>query len=75
MPGQFGLEPTVLEWVARLQRALHELARVLKPTGSLWLDLADSYSRHPSYGAPAKSSLLAPESGVSCPPSSQADVC
>ena len=37
------------------------VARVLKPTGSLWLNLGDSYSRHARYGAPPKSLLLAPE--------------
>ena len=60
MPGQFGLEPTSTEWVNGCG-ACTEVARVLKPTGALWLDLGDSYSRHPRYGAPAKGSLLAPE--------------
>jgi DNA modification methylase len=61
VPGQLGLEPTVEDWVSALGRVFEEVARVLKPTGSLWLDLADSYSRHPAYGAPAKALLLAPE--------------
>jgi DNA modification methylase len=38
-----------------------EVARVLTPTGSLWLNLGDCYSRHQRYGAPAKALLLAPE--------------
>ncbi|MEA2901383.1 MAG: hypothetical protein QOH36_1270 [Actinomycetota bacterium] len=58
---QIGLEPTVTAWVDRLQSVLHEVARVLKPTGSLWLNLADSYSRAPRYGAPPKGLLLGPE--------------
>ncbi len=58
---QIGLEPTVGAWVERLQAVLHEVGRVLKPTGSLWLNLADSYSRHQRYGAPPKGLLLAPE--------------
>jgi DNA modification methylase len=37
------------------------VARVLKPGGSLWLNLGDSFSRHPRYGAPAKGLLCAPE--------------
>jgi DNA modification methylase len=59
--GQIGLEETVHEWVERLRAVMAEVARVLVPTGSAWIDLGDSYSRHPRYGAPAKSLLLAPE--------------
>ncbi len=61
VPGQLGLEPHVDDWVAGLVAVLHEVARVLKSTGAVWLDLGDSYSRHPRYGAPPKSLLLAPE--------------
>lgn len=61
MPGQIGLEPTVSEWVEALRDVCRELARVLVPTGSLWLNLGDSFSRHPRYGAPPKGLLLAPE--------------
>lgn len=61
MPGQLGLEPHVDEWVSRLVSVLHEVGRVLKPTGAVWLSLGDSYSRHARYGAPPKSLLLAPE--------------
>jgi site-specific DNA-methyltransferase (adenine-specific) len=59
--GQIGAESTVDQWVDRLARATEELARVLKPTGSLWLNLGDSYSRHRRYGAAPKSLLLGPE--------------
>jgi site-specific DNA-methyltransferase (adenine-specific) len=59
--GQLGLEANVDGWVLRLRRVLAEVARVLKPTGALWLNLGDSYSQHPRFGAPAKSQLLAPE--------------
>ncbi len=59
--GQIGLEDTVSEWVERLRQVFAEVARTLTPTGSLWLNLGDSYSRHPKYGAPAKGMLLAPE--------------
>jgi DNA modification methylase len=37
------------------------LARVLKPTGSMWLNVGDGYSSHPSRGAPKKSLLLGPQ--------------
>jgi site-specific DNA-methyltransferase (adenine-specific) len=59
--GQIGLEETVHEWVERLRAVMVEVARVLVPTGSAWIDLGDSYSRHPRYGAAAKGLLLAPE--------------
>jgi site-specific DNA-methyltransferase (adenine-specific) len=59
--GQLGLDESVDGWVAQLRAVCRELARVLKPTGSLWLNLGDSYSRHPRYGAPPKSFLLGPE--------------
>ena len=59
--GQIGLEATVETWVEKLRAVFAEVARVLTPSGSVWIDLGDSYSRHPRYGAPAKGLLLAPE--------------
>ena len=38
-----------------------ETARVLKPAGSVWLNLGDSFSTHRRFGAPPKSLLAAPE--------------
>jgi site-specific DNA-methyltransferase (adenine-specific) len=59
--GQIGLEPSVDGWVRALVPVFTEAARVLKPTGVLWLNLGDSFSRHHRYGAAPKSLLLAPE--------------
>jgi DNA modification methylase len=59
--GQIGLEPSVDDWVRDLVGVMREVARVLKPAGSLWLNLGDSFSKHQKYGAPAKSMLAAPE--------------
>jgi DNA modification methylase len=59
--GQMGLEDSVAGWVDELRLVARGLARVLKPTGSLLLNLGDSYSRHPRYGASPKSLLLGPE--------------
>jgi site-specific DNA-methyltransferase (adenine-specific) len=59
--GQLGLEPTVDIWVTNLRAVCRQLARVLKSTGSVWLNLGDSFSRHPRYGVPPKGLLLAPE--------------
>lgn len=58
---QIGLEDHVDDWVRALVPVMGEIARVLKPTGSVWLNLGDSFSRHARYGAPPKSLLLAPE--------------
>lgn len=59
--GELGLEPDVDAWVANLRAVARQLARVLTRDGSLWLNVGDLYSRHASYGAPAKSLLLGPE--------------
>jgi DNA modification methylase len=59
--GQWGLEGHVDEWVAHLRAVCGEVARVLKPTASLVLNVGDSYSRSDRFGAPAKSLLCGPE--------------
>lgn len=59
--GQLGLEAHVDEWVRNLQALLREASRVLVPTGTVWLNLGDTYATHLSEGAPRKSLLLAPE--------------
>lgn len=59
--GQLGMEATVSGWVANLRGVFREIARVLVPTGSVFLNVGDSFSRHPRYGAPTKSLTLAPE--------------
>lgn len=58
-PQQLGLEPTVMDWVQGLRDVMHELERVLVPTGSVWLNLGDSYSTGGSVAT--KSLLLGPE--------------
>jgi DNA modification methylase len=57
---QLGAKPSVDDWVAELLAVCRELARVLRPTGSLWLNLGDGYSRRLGEGAPAKSLMLGP---------------
>lgn len=58
---ELGAEVHVDAWVARLRAVFARLAVVLKPTGSVWLNVGDTYTRHPSQGAPRKSLLAAPE--------------
>lgn len=43
-PGQLGLEPTPEAYVAHLVAIFEEVRRVLKPSGTLWLNLGDSYA-------------------------------
>jgi site-specific DNA-methyltransferase (adenine-specific) len=59
--GQLGMEATIDAWVANLGEVFGELARVLKPSGSVWLNVGDSFSRHWESGAEPKSLLLGPE--------------
>ncbi len=61
MAEQIGLEADVSGWVDELRVVLHGIARVLSPTGSVWLNLGDTFSRHDRFGAPPKSLLLGPE--------------
>jgi site-specific DNA-methyltransferase (adenine-specific) len=58
---QIGLEPHVDDWVDQLSMVVAETGRVLVPTGTVWLNLGDTYATHPSQGAPRKSLLMAPE--------------
>lgn len=58
---QIGLEDAVDAWVSELRDVLRECARVLVPTGTVWLNLGDTYSTHPREGADRKSLLLGPE--------------
>lgn len=58
--GQIGLEEHVQLWVNELRGVLAATARVLVPTGSVWLNLGDSYSSG-TEGAAVKSLLLGPE--------------
>jgi DNA modification methylase len=59
--GQLGMEHSVEAYVSQIVAICDELARVLTPQGSLWINLGDSFSRHLRHGSPAKSLLLAPE--------------
>lgn len=41
---QIGLEPTVEEYVQTLVEVFREVRRILRPDGTLWLNLGDSYN-------------------------------
>jgi DNA modification methylase len=42
--GQIGLEKTPGEYIERLVKVFHEVWRVLRDDGTLWLNIADSYA-------------------------------
>jgi site-specific DNA-methyltransferase (adenine-specific) len=42
--GQLGLEPTFQEYLEKLWEIFDEVYRVLKPTGTCWVNLGDTYS-------------------------------
>jgi site-specific DNA-methyltransferase (adenine-specific) len=58
---QIGNESTVDAWADQIAAVCEQFARVLTPTGALWLNLGDSYARNPRDGAAKKSLLLAPQ--------------
>lgn len=41
--GQLGLEPHPQMYIDNIVRIMHEIKRILKPTGSLWLNIGDVY--------------------------------
>lgn len=50
--GGIGLERDHREFVANLTAVLAEVKRVLKPTGSLWLNIGDTYQNKGLVGIP-----------------------
>lgn len=42
--GQIGLEPTLAEYLETMVGVFRDLRRVLKPTGTCWLNIGDSYA-------------------------------
>lgn len=42
--GQIGLEKTLDEYISKLVVIFNEVKRVLKPDGTLWINIADSYA-------------------------------
>jgi DNA modification methylase len=81
--GQYGLEPTPTLYVRRMREVFRQVRRVLRPDGTLWLVLGDSYSTN-SGGAPtsgchcgyrgpatARPGLIRPRSQDHLPPKNQ----
>jgi DNA modification methylase len=55
---QIGAQQTLKEYIQSLVNVFNEVKRVLKPSGTLWLNLGDSYSVGGSGGCSGKSTLL-----------------
>lgn len=53
--GQIGLEKSHAEYVAKMVGVFREVRRLLKPDGTLWLNLGDSYAGSGCGGNPADS--------------------
>ena len=49
--GQIGLETTVEEYIGKLVAVFDEVRRVLKPSGTLWINISDSYDGSGKGGA------------------------
>jgi DNA modification methylase len=47
--GQWGLEPTYQEYLENLWSMMDEIYRVLKPEGTCWINLGDTYMNNSSY--------------------------
>ena len=41
--GQWGLEKTYMEYLEKLFALINEIKRILKPTGTVWVNLGDTY--------------------------------
>jgi site-specific DNA-methyltransferase (adenine-specific) len=61
VPGQLGQEATITEYVARLRRVCRGIRRVLKPHGSAFFVVGDTYARQSGRGVPVGSRFLMPE--------------
>lgn len=66
--GQIGLEDTPQAYIDRLTEVFMEVFRVMKPEGTLWLNIGDSYATHASasrsYAHNFKSSDVAAKNGI-----------
>ena len=46
--GQIGIEPSLGEHLEKMIEVFAEVHRILKPTGTLWLNYGDCYATHPN---------------------------
>ena len=58
---EIGHESSIGDWITNLETVARAAYRVLTPSGTLWINVGDTYSPGPSHGTPRKSLLLGPE--------------
>lgn len=63
LPDQIGQEATPEEFVAEIRKALAEWSRVLRPTGSVFLNIGDTYWKRALAGIPGRIEVAAAEDG------------
>lgn len=52
VPGQIGMEDTPEDYIERLVQVFREVRRVLRPDGTLWVNIGDSYATRSSAKPP-----------------------
>lgn len=62
-PDQIGHEPTPELYIGRLRRVFRECYRVLRPCGTLWLNLGDKYDGGRLLGMPWRVALMLQDDG------------
>jgi hypothetical protein len=74
VPGQYGAESTVDDYVASLLAVFAAVTRVVRPTGVVWLNLGDTYGGSwgnyvaPGSRAPTASARAGWQQGMLRPP-------
>lgn len=63
IPHEFGREETPKEYIHKLTTLFIELKRVLKPNGTLWLNLGDTYRDNELLGIPWRVALALKDEG------------
>ena len=72
VPGQIGQETTPEEYIGKLIQVFREVRRVLRPDGTLWLNIGDSYTsggrktRDHDKKLPARAAMGKPETSGAC---------
>lgn len=61
--GQIGLEPTMQGYLDTTARVCRELRRVLKPEGTFWLNIGDSYAANRGGTTPPAETLAGGKGG------------
>jgi site-specific DNA-methyltransferase (adenine-specific) len=56
--GQLGLEPTFQEYLTNLKAIFREVKRILKPQGTCWVVLGDTYSKKSLVQIPSRFALM-----------------